>query len=397
MLKKGVCFCFLSVLYVVPAYATFIESTIGTAVINDATATYFNPASLSLIKTPQFIALGAVGSLNTEFEGSAVQILTNQIQSGTSNTISHYVLPSLYIATPSKYNLTIGFAAVANDFNRDIDGFSILRYAQAGNKINDIDLIPGFSYKINEKIAVGANLNRSYARFILEPIIGIPGLNIPDSKSLNDAHAASWGWDVGMLFKPFTGTLIGFNYRSAVSYFMKGTSTITGPIAIRSNSYGFDYWTPARSVVSITQFITPKINLVGTVQYIQWGIFKRVTVHDIATPTGIVHLGTVPYYFHNSWLITGGTNYRFSSKLVIRGAVSYTQSPSTGTYQIDTGDSLTVGGSIGYKLSKHFIFDASYAHAFIQAQDDSIITTLSRISGTNSGALDAVALKLTVL
>lgn len=395
-MKKGIVFRSLWLVYALPAHATFIESTIGTAVINDATASYFNPAALSLVQDKQFIALGAVGSLHTKFDGSVFHTLSGKNESGSSKAYSNYLLPSLYLAAPAKEDLTLGLAVVANDFNRDVDDFSILRYAQAGNKINDVDVIPALSYKLNDKIALGANLNRSYARFVMQPVIGIPGLNIPDSLSHNDVQGNSWGWDMGLLLKPRTGTLIGFNYRSAVSYLMHGSSRIMSPGGVRSNSYAFDYWTPARSVLSITHFINPKVNLVGTVQYIQWGIFQKVTVHDIATPTGIVHLSSIPYYFHNSWLGTLGANYRWSSKWVIRGAASYSQSPSNGQYQIDTGDSLTLGASIGYELSKHCVIDASYAHAFLQPQDDSITTAFARIAGTNSGALDSVALKFTL-
>ena len=77
-------------------YASFIESTIGAAVVDDATATYYNPAALTLLKNPQIIALGSVGSTQTQFIGQSIQLATGYMQSGTSNALISTFLPSFY-------------------------------------------------------------------------------------------------------------------------------------------------------------------------------------------------------------------------------------------------------------------------------------------------------------
>ncbi len=46
-------------------------------------------------------------------------------------------------------------------------------------------------------------------------------------------------------------------------------------------------------------------------------------------------------------------------------ASSYIQSPGNPNDQITEGDSIILGASIGYKLSKVISIDAGYAHAFI--------------------------------
>ena len=44
----------------------------GTAVVNDATATYHNPAALTLLPTSQMIALGSVAHFRTQFTGQLI-------------------------------------------------------------------------------------------------------------------------------------------------------------------------------------------------------------------------------------------------------------------------------------------------------------------------------------
>lgn len=71
-LKKS----FFTFLFLLPVnlYASFIESTLGTAVVNDATATYHNPAALPLLQKRQVIALGSVASYHSTFTGQAQQV-----------------------------------------------------------------------------------------------------------------------------------------------------------------------------------------------------------------------------------------------------------------------------------------------------------------------------------
>src|SRR5215213_10664592 len=85
----------------ITAQASFIESTMGTAVVNDATATYHNPAALTLLNRTQFIALGSYANSNSSFTGEIIQARTGFTQTGTANTPGNFYLPSAYWVKPA--------------------------------------------------------------------------------------------------------------------------------------------------------------------------------------------------------------------------------------------------------------------------------------------------------
>ncbi len=376
--------------------ASFIESTIGVAIVEDATATYFNPGALASLKKKQVVALGAMGFTQSLFNGQSTQIISQFTQSGQTENRAKYLLPSLYYAMPLNSNWFLGLAVIGNDFGRDIEGFSILRYAQSNNKVQDVDFIPALSYRFNRILSLGGALYRSRANFLLKPTSGFPSLDIPDIQSRNESAADTWGWDAGFLIKPTKKTIIGFNYRSAMTFALHGTSTFESMPPIVSNGYHFNYWIPARTAVSVSHFINSKLGFIGTVQYIQWEIFDELTIYNLATRIGVLPLVVAPHHYHNSWLFTVGSNYRMTSKWIIRAAGSYLQSPSDGAFQIDNGDSITLGASMTYVLFKHLSIDCSYAHSFIQGKDIRATITQNIINGRNIGAVDAFALKLTM-
>ena len=383
-----------------PLHASFIEQTLGTAVVKDATAVYFNPAALTLVPNRQLIIQGTLARAQFQFTGSAQKLPFGSTESGTSPTKSNFTLPSMYMSIPINDTFFGGFAIIANDFNRDLDNHSILRYVQARNQTNNIDIVPALGIKINEFFSIGGNLNLSHAQLTQEPISGITRLNVPESRSLNDSKGTSLGGDLGILLKPGKKTAVGFNYRSAVTYHLNGTSSITSPYIVSSDNYHFKYWTPARSVLSLSHFLNEQLGFVGTIQYLQWNIFKEAYVYNFATQSGpqafITPKAHINYNFHNSWLLTVGTIYNISTKWVVRVAGTYNQSPSDGKLQINTGDSLSVGSSMGYQLMKNLIVDCSYGHAFFKKEPINIWTAQNIITGVNQGAHDSVSLKLTL-
>jgi len=381
-----------------PLHASFIEQTLGTAVVMDATAAYFNPGALTAVPKTQLIAQGTLARSQFQFTGSAQQLPFGITESGIATTTTDFSLPSLYMSIPINDKFAGGFAVIANDFNSDLEGHSVLRYAQARNHINNIDLVPAVGIKINEFLSIGGNLNLSNAHFIQEPVLGVTRFNVPEGRSLNNSKGTSLGGDFGILIKLAKKTAMGFNYRSAITYHLHGTSTIRGPQVVSSDNYHFKYWTPARSVLSLSHFLNEKVGFIGTIQYLQWSIFKEADVYNFATQSGstafINPQAQIKYNFHDSWLLTLGTIYNISSKWVVRVAGTYNQSPANGRFQISTGDSLVVGSSMGYQLMKNFTVNCSYGHAFFKDQNINIMTARNIITGVNQGVNDAVSLRL---
>lgn len=388
----------LSLLFPLTIQASFIESTMGAAVVNDATAVYYNPAALALLKNPQLIALNSIGHFQSYFTGQAIQINTGFTQSGSAITDTHYHLPSLYLGIPITDKFKLGFAVISNLFNKDIDGNSPLRYVQSNNNIKNIDVVPAVEFKLSDFFSLGAAMNFSYANFLLVPTSGFPSLDIPDSQSRNQCDGTGLGGDIGFLLSMRKSTLIGLNYRSAITYKLNGTSVFEGTPNVVSDHYGFTFWTPARYVLSINQSLTSSFGLISTIQRIKWSIFKEINIHGIATQIAaqpVIFDANVPYHLRDTWLLTFGSYYNFATKWKIRIAGSYNQSPGNSDFQICNGDSIILGTSMAYEISKNIILDGGYAHAFIQSENIHARTFNNKIDGVTKGYVDVFSLKLT--
>lgn len=379
-------------------HASFIESTIGTAVVNDATASYFNPAALVLMKNPQIIPQVTFAKFRTQFSGQSTPVFAGITETGSSGANTNFYSPSFYLGIPTTERIILGLAIVSNSANRNADDNSILRYVQASNNIQDLDVVPALALKINEFFSIGAGVNFSYANFDLQPITGFPGSNIEDSQSRNQSDGTGVGGNAGFLLKPCSGTLIGFNYRSLTTYRLSGKSVFNGSQQVVSNNYHFKLKTPARSVLSINHFVTAKLGFIATIQRIQWSAITNIHVYGIANVLGttpVIVNGSVPQYLRDAWLVTLGSHYKLTPKWILRVAGTYNQSPGNPHYQVVTGDSIILGASTGYEINKTITIDGSYAHAFIKDENINVTGGRFAIQGVNTGARDSVSLKLT--
>jgi long-chain fatty acid transport protein len=382
------------------SHASFIESTIGTAVVNDATAAYYNPAALTTLENAQLIALGTGAQSHSQFTGTVTQSSSHFSQSGVSQSQSNYFLPSGYFGMPVSDKFFVGLAMIANNFNRDLDQNSILRHVMSDNNVRDLDLVPAIGFKVNHYFSIGAGFNFSQAHFASRPVSGFLNPDLPDVQSHDKADANAWGGDLGIFLKPFPATQIGLNYRSSITYHFHGTSQLDSNPPIASNNFSFNFWTPARYVISVNQFLSRSFGVIGTFQWIKWDIYNQINANGIATQIGptpiILSNVTIPLHFHNAGIYTFGGYYHLSSQWIIRTAGSYVQSPGNPHDQVTEGNNIILGASIGYKLNKVISIDAGYAHAFIQNQTINIQNSINTINGVNDGHRDSISLKMTV-
>ena len=388
-------------LWLIPvvSQASFIETTIGTAVVNDATASYFNPAALMLLKNSQIIPQVTFASFHTQFSGQSTSKITNTTESGHSHSTTNYSSPSFFLGIPTHHKLILGLAVVSNEAVRSTDENSILRYVQANNDIQDYDIVPALAIKINDQFSIGGGINFSHTFFDLKPIIQFPGSNIADSQSDNKSNGRGIGGNAGFLLKPNAKLLIGFNYRSITTYRLNGKSIFEGPPQVISNHYHFKLSTPARAVASMNYFFTEKLGLITTIQRIKWSNLKNLHIYQIAGLLGnkpALLNGIIAYYLKDSWLITLGTHYHFTPQCVLRIAGTYNESPGNPHYQITTGDSMILGTSIGYEINKYITVDGSYAHAWMKNENINLNGNRFSTQGINKGSRDSISLKLTL-
>lgn len=387
-----------SLLLPLTSYASFIETTVGTAVVNDASASYFNPAALVQLKNPQIIPQETLAEFSTRFNGRSTAVSTGVTSGGSSSSTTDYQSPALFLGMPATDKLYIGFASVSNSANRSVDENPVLRYVQSANNIHDYDFVPAFAFKINPQFAIGGGVNFSYAKFDLKPVTGFPGTNIADGQSNNQSDGTGIGFNAGFIVFPAKTTVVGFNYRSRTTYRLSGSSTYRGVVNVTSNDYHFKQKTPARSVLSINHFFNQTTGAIATVQYIQWSAITNLHVYNIATVAGttpVIASGSVPYYLRDTWMATLGGLYRLRPGWIARAAASYSQSPGNPHYQLAHGDSIILGASMGYEINKIVTVDGSYAHAFIKNENINVNGNRFQISGVNQGSRDAVSLKLT--
>ncbi|MGE3919694.1 MAG: OmpP1/FadL family transporter [Gammaproteobacteria bacterium] len=397
-MKRTQIWIFILLLFPFKLYASIIESTIGAAVINDATAAYYNPAALVLLENPQFIILGSIGDFRTKFTGQSTIFFKGLTEMGSGDSRAQYYSPSAYFAIPITDNITFGLAMMANSAFRDVAENSIQRYVQASNTIADHDIVPAIEVKINNFFSVGVGVDFSYANIHLKPINQFPGSNTADSASDNRSNGMGVGGNVGFLLKLAPSTTIGFNYRSVTNYELRGESILRGIQDFVSSNYYYKLMTPARSVLTVNHFVTPKLGLITTIQRIQWSAFKDLDVYGIASLSGlqpVILNASVPFRLRDTWVVTLGGHYRATSKWIVRLAGSYNQSPGNPFYQISNGDSVILATSMGYQINKYISIDGGYAHAFIKDQNINITSNRVLINGINEGARDVVSLKLT--
>lgn len=383
---------------------------------NDASIAFYNPAGIIRIKNQQLVISSDAVMTDFKYVGT---VAVNTILAGAPRPVTAQggnfnLIPAMHYVAPITDWLGFGFSVgVPFGLKTTYGRKTILQYAATTTAANVIDISPSLGVLVSDRTSVGFGLDiqRMYAEFDQVGGIGFPTVNAEGvNKKANDTR---YGYHVGALYQFTPDSRAGLSYHSQVAHHLTGTSSFVGQLATDFNggpfsSQGYaNVRLPPYTALSVYHKLLPKLALMGSAIYTQWGVDRILIIHNVSgiqnlEPSGNITV-TVPQYYHNTWNFSVGANYEATDKISIRGGVGYDESPIVRAYRnvtLPDNDRIAVAMGGHYQSSPALGFDLGWTHLFINQASiyppplttgDQTVTTV----GSVNGGADVLAAQMT--
>lgn len=361
----------------------------GAAQAEDATTMFYNPAGLTRLQKPQFIAAGHVIIPNAKFhnEGSThvlQQVTGIPLRGGNGGDGGVIVfVPNLYFSYPftEKFHFGLGINApfgLQTEYEKDWVG----RYHAIKSRVMTVNVNPTIAYKFTDNLSIGAGLSIQYIEAELTNAVdfgtigvlrGIPGL-LPQ---MNDGFARlkgdglSGGFNVGALYEFTKDTRFGVSYRSKIRHKITGKARFSDVPATLSTVFT-DSDASARLVLpdsasfSLYHSFNERFSVMADVTWTGWKSFDELRIkyesgmQDTVTSTK----------WKNSMRYSIGFSYKPIDKLTLKLGFAYDETPVPDKYhrtpRIPDTDRTWIALGAAYKVEERITLDFGYAHLFFK-------------------------------
>jgi long-chain fatty acid transport protein len=390
---------------------------LGTAFAGNASSATFlstifnNPAGMTEF-TGDRAQLDASAIIPSEkFSGSANSVVgpfAFPISGGDGGDAGKFgFIPAAYVLHSFSPDFKAGVAiTVPFGLKTEYESTWVGRYFGIKSEIQTIDINPNVAYRLNNWISVGGGISANYlyadlTRAIdLNAITGMLPGTFPDAKFRFNGADWDWGYNAGVLLKPWDGTNIGLAYRSRIRHKLAGDANFTNvfppllrnPLlaaALSSSPSVAPLNLPGNLDFSVTQKITEKLRIAGDVQWTNWSQVQSLSVRR---DSGSV-ITTVPEHFRDTVFVSVGATYNLDDNWTLRAGVAYDESPVTDgfrTVALPDADRFWIAAGVGYKFSDGFSVDAGYAHIFIPGRPSLSSSVNSNLSFAPSPFVDQI-------
>ena len=312
-----------------------------TAVANDPSAIFFNPAGLGWQKHFETEVGGSfITKTKGDFTGENPYPGIGDSEREHKTT---FVLPTLYVVAPltSEINLGLGiFSPYGLGFRWDNAEKFSGRFIAQNAVIQSVDLNPVLSFQATPAIAIAVGADYRVSKVQLErneaainpftnSVVDVAHIKL--NSELTDNHG--WGWNAGVLVRPIPQLSFGAAYRSKIKVDYDGTAKferrLTGdarfdPIvaiqlkdlvaAKQAVQTSIDFPSSVNLGAAIT--LPGQLTVSGEADWTEWTKFKSL---DITFPDLTGRDLHRPTDWKNSWAYRGGLEKKFSNFAVRAG------------------------------------------------------------------------------
>lgn len=266
-----------------------------------------------------------------------------------------------------------------------------------------ININPSVAYEVNNSFSVGAGISYQHIEADLTSFVPAPPASLGPGAFVLKAKDNSWGFNLGVLFKPTNTSRIGMAYRSSVGHKVEGNATF--PIAAGNSSAIADLTMPASFSLSAAGELNPRWEIMGDITWTQWSRFKQLTVlrsSGAAAPAGAVPgtlVAALPFNWSDTWRLSAGANFKPNpgGPWKFRFGVAYDPTPTNSvdrTARLPDEDRFWVAFGVQYQVSKQGKLDVGYAHEFIRdASINNVVPGVGTFNGKFNNSVDAISVQ----
>ncbi|MEX1003584.1 MAG: outer membrane protein transport protein [Crocinitomicaceae bacterium] len=352
----------------------------GTALMQDASALFFNPAGASFIDRSEV----TLGMTPTFAKGNFVENSTNVSDGTTSPVGTPFSAYGLFqIKDSSRLKLGI---AVYTPFGSTVEWEEgwVGRFALTRLALKAIFFQPTVSFRLTDKIGIGAGFVYSYGKVNLQK--DLP-LQDQDGEYAHVELAGSghgFGYNVGLYFEPTKRLSFGITYRSQVDMnITSGTATFTVPASVDEKfpSGSFTSSLPLPQVLTFGLGVqaNEKLALALDANYVGWNAYDTLAF-DYENNTESLEDTKSARNYENTIAVRMGGQYKFTPKISARLGLAFAITPVQDGYvtpETPDANRINYTAGFGYKLNDKFQFDLSLLFTQVKRTDTNLETGLS--------------------
>ena len=373
--------------------------------VNDATASYHNPANLAFIRNVQ-VAAGVT------FINPYCDVEVDHQSQGRMNP-GWFTVPTFYATIPLPFDVTFGWG---NYTEYGLGSEYARRWKLAGDTqrttLEQMTLNPNLAYKITDRWGVSAGIRGSWISFCnrKQPnqgdsiygstTIPTPYGNFPASYRVNDAYALdsklkgddwSMGWTASTSYRLLDNLKLGLVYRSQIRHKLKGDFKLNGvaggtpivtvprvlvPALGRTVKGDAQYqevgeWSRASAKVRLPQSVTfganwdvtDRFRVGSSITWTQWSSLDKLRFEIPGGAEGRNRTYTQKFNWHDTYRVGVGIEYDLFDWMAVRCGYTFDQDPTSRHHQstmLPGGDRHIIGTGLGFKITENLRLDLGY-------------------------------------
>ncbi len=372
----------------------------GSAIAEDASTIYFNPAGMTYIQGTQAVGALHLINPNAEFnDKGSIKAQGVPPKGGEGpNAGDLAFVPNLYFMTDINPSIKAGIGLNAPfGLKTEYDDKWVGRFQADKSEVKTININPAIAFKVNDQLSLGFGVSAMWAEATLTRQVN--RVIAPETSVKIKGDDWGFGFNLGAIYQATADTRIGMAYRSKVDQHLEGKSS-SPLVAALNTKVKADVTLPENFSVSAFSRLNDTWDLMGDVTWTRWSRFKELRIDFAnATPDSVTTEN-----WENTMRYSIGVNYHYSDAIKLRAGLAYDEEAIKDefrTARIPGNDRKWLSLGAGWQVTPASKLDVGYSHLFISdasIDDDQRSAAKGRngrLTGDFEGSVDILSLQYT--